>query len=92
MSLSSLYHAVRSRHWDQQTTLQANQEKLGERLLDVFLRTWDLGFTGFGGPPAHLKIIHQRFVEGMGLRGGKKTPWIDENKLCVWSLCVRELY
>ncbi|QDS72017.1 hypothetical protein FKW77_001993 [Venturia effusa] len=51
---------------------------LGERLLDASLRTWDLGFTGFGGPPVHFRIIHQRFVEGMGLRGGKRAPWIDE--------------
>jgi hypothetical protein len=58
MSLSSLNNAVRTDHRDQQTALQANQEKLGERLLDVFLRTWDLGFTGFTGPPIHFRIIH----------------------------------
>jgi len=91
MSLTSLYNAVRTRHRDQQTALQANQDKLGERLLDVFLRTWDLGFTGFGGPPVHFRIIHQRFVEGMGLRGGKKAPWIDEQTVCI-VLFIFECY
>ncbi|KAL2821438.1 chromate transporter-domain-containing protein [Aspergillus cavernicola] len=40
------------------------------RLLDVFLRTWDLGFTAFGGPPVHFQILHARFVE--------KEKWVDE--------------
>ncbi|KAJ6600720.1 putative chromate ion transporter [Mycena sp. CBHHK59/15] len=47
--------------------------KLFSRLQDVFLRTWDLGFTSFGGPPVHFQILHRRFVDGKG-----KTPWIDE--------------
>ncbi|KAF8536988.1 chromate transporter-domain-containing protein [Trichophaea hybrida] len=47
--------------------------KLFQRFRDVFLRTWDLGFTSFGGPPVHFQILHRRFVDGMG-----KTPWIDE--------------
>ncbi|KAG8732671.1 hypothetical protein FRC11_011655, partial [Ceratobasidium sp. 423] len=42
-------------------------------LWDVLLRTFDLGFTAFGGPPAHFQILHQRFVEGSG-----KSPWITE--------------
>ncbi|KAF8688385.1 Chromate, partial [Rhizoctonia solani] len=33
---------------------------------DVLLRTFDLGFTAFGGPPAHFQILHKRFVEGSG--------------------------
>lgn len=49
------------------------ETKLFPRLRDVFLRTWDLGFTSFGGPPVHFQILHRRFVDGMG-----KTPWIDE--------------
>jgi hypothetical protein len=48
-------------------------KSLSTRLLEVFLRTWDLGFTAFGGPPVHFKIIYNRFVEG---KGGSK--WIDE--------------
>ena len=47
---------------------------LSSRLVDVFLRTWDLGFTAFGGPPVHFQILHQRFVEG---KGGKEK-WVDE--------------
>jgi hypothetical protein len=47
---------------------------LSDRLLDVFLRTWDLGFTAFGGPPVHFQILHQRFVEG---KSGKER-WVDE--------------
>jgi hypothetical protein len=50
------------------------RKELLTRLLDVFLRTWDLGFTAFGGPPVHFQILHQRFVEG---RGGKEK-WVDE--------------
>lgn len=47
---------------------------LPTRLLDVFLRTWDLGFTAFGGPPVHFQILHSRFVEGKG----DKEKWVDE--------------
>ncbi|CAG8031829.1 unnamed protein product [Penicillium nalgiovense] len=47
---------------------------LPSRLLDVFLRTWDLGFTAFGGPPVHFQILHSRFVEGKG----DKEKWVDE--------------
>ncbi|CAE6443169.1 unnamed protein product [Rhizoctonia solani] len=42
-------------------------------LWDVLLRTFDLGFTAFGGPPAHFQILHQRFVEG-----NRKPPLINE--------------
>ncbi|KAF9472949.1 hypothetical protein BDN70DRAFT_867884 [Pholiota conissans] len=52
---------------------QANTSRLAARLSDVFSRTFDLGFTAFGGPPVHFQIFHQRFVNGQG-----KTPWIDE--------------
>jgi hypothetical protein len=47
---------------------------LYSRLIDVFSRTWDLGFTAFGGPPVHFRIFHQRFVEGKG----RKPTWVDE--------------
>ncbi|KIM34990.1 hypothetical protein M413DRAFT_32846 [Hebeloma cylindrosporum] len=49
------------------------QSQLSKRLLDVFWRTFDLGFTAFGGPPVHYQIFHRRFVDGLG-----KIPWIDE--------------
>lgn len=44
------------------------------RLANVFVRTWDLGFTAFGGPPVHFRIMYQRFVEG---KGGKQK-WVNE--------------
>lgn len=50
------------------------ENPLSGRLLDVFLRTWDLGFTAFGGPPVHFQILHSRFVEGKG----DKEKWVDE--------------
>ncbi|THZ09074.1 chromate ion transporter-like protein [Aureobasidium pullulans] len=43
------------------------------RLADVFLRTWDLGFTAFGGPPVHFQILHQRFVDSKGF-----APWVND--------------
>ncbi|KAK6513602.1 hypothetical protein TWF506_008039 [Arthrobotrys conoides] len=70
----SALHDLRRRTRNQTTPFQANNKSLPNRLLDVFLRTWDLGFTAFGGPPVHFQILHQRFVEG---RGGKQK-WVDE--------------
>ncbi|KAF8812271.1 hypothetical protein BYT27DRAFT_6412202 [Phlegmacium glaucopus] len=52
---------------------QANTSKLTSRLSDVFLRTYDLGFTAFGGPPVHFQILHRRFVDSVG-----KPAWLDE--------------
>ncbi|KAF2432774.1 chromate transporter [Tothia fuscella] len=74
MPLLDLYRAVRDASRDERTALKANQSSLGVRLFDVFLRTWDLGFTAFGGPPVHFQTFHQRFVEGRH----NKAPWIDE--------------
>lgn len=74
MPLSDIFHTVREYARDNQNAYTANTEKLLWRLGEVFLRTWDLGFTAFGGPPVHFQIEHQRFVEG---KGGK-APWIDE--------------
>lgn len=56
------------------TSPSGDSSSLAERLIDVFIRTWDLGFTAFGGPPVHFQIMHQRFVEG---KGGKQK-WVDE--------------
>jgi hypothetical protein len=71
--ISSLRDHTRTRR---NASLQPNTEKLGWRLAEVFARTWDLGFTAFGGPPVHFQILHRRFVEGVGFGGGSK--WIDE--------------
>jgi len=61
--------------------LQANTEKIQWRLVEVFTRMWDLGFTAFGGPPVHFQILHRRFVEGMGFQGGSK--WLDEQTVSM---------
>lgn len=71
--LSSLRDIARNAR-DSSTFPQVNRERLPNRIADVFFRTWDLGFTAFGGPPVHFQILHQRFVEG---RGGKEK-WVDE--------------
>lgn len=74
MPLGDLYRAVRDHTRDDRNTYKANDKSLLFRLADVFSRTWDLGFTAFGGPPVHFHIEHQRFVEG---KGGK-AAWVDE--------------
>ncbi|KAK9327237.1 hypothetical protein V1520DRAFT_62228 [Lipomyces starkeyi] len=68
MPLLYLIRTLREQTHDPRNAFQANNEKLAWRIGDVFARTWDLGFTTFGGPPVHFQILHQRFVEG---RGGK---------------------
>lgn len=70
-NLSGLKSLIR-RHQSRRTARTETDSLLG-RLLDVFLRTWDLGFTAFGGPPVHFGIFHKRFVEGTI---GEK--WVDE--------------
>ena len=70
MPLVDIYHVLR----DSSRRQQSHQEKLRDRLLDVFHRTWDLGFTAFGGPNVHFQIFFRRFVD----TSGAKTPWIDE--------------
>jgi len=78
-NLSAL-RALNRRMRDAADSPQANNKGLPNRLVDVFVRTWDLGFTAFGGPPVHFQILHQRFVEG---RGGKEK-WVDEQTVsCV---------
>lgn len=62
------------RRHDESRQNNRNENSLARRLIDVFLRTWDLGFTAFGGPPVHFQILHARFVEG---KGGKEK-WVDE--------------
>ena len=70
-----------STHDNPNTQHAANSSDLYTRLLDVFLRTFDLGFTSFGGPNVHFQIFHRRFVDGLG-----KKPWIDEQTVSM--LCV----
>ncbi|KAH7047305.1 putative chromate ion transporter [Macrophomina phaseolina] len=69
-ALRALAHQAR----EQSTSPHGNHKTLPNRLADVLVRTWDLGFTSFGGPAVHFQILHQRFVAG---RGGKQK-WVDE--------------
>ena len=78
MPLLDLYRVVRDYSRDHRNSLKANRSSLPQRLFDVFLRVWDLGFTAFGGPPVHFQIIHRRFVDG---KGGY-APWLDEQTVC----------
>jgi hypothetical protein len=64
---------------DTNNACKPNTNHLLFRLADVFLRTWDLGFTAFGGPPVHFQILHQRFVES---RNGH-AKWVDEQTVCL---------
>lgn len=59
---------------------KANTASLPTRIASVVSRTWDLGFTAFGGPPVHFQILHQRFVQGLSARNSaaKYPPWLDE--------------
>ncbi|KAI5262340.1 chromate ion transporter-like protein [Aureobasidium subglaciale] len=61
-SFRSVYEYQR----DETNACKPNTQHLLFRLADVFMRTWDLGFTAFGGPPVHFQILHQRFVESQG--------------------------
>ncbi|RMZ92558.1 hypothetical protein DV736_g222, partial [Chaetothyriales sp. CBS 134916] len=72
-----LLHAVRDYSRDESNAYVANTNKFLLRLGDVLSRTWDLGFTAFGGPPVHFQIQHRRFVQGTHGR----IPWIDERVL-----------
>lgn len=92
MSLQSLIGSLRrlrpsSTPHEPSSDVRGNNDTLADRLLDVFFRMWDLGFTSFGGPPVHFQILHRRFVEGKGVAGRK---WLDEqavsNFLCMTVL------
>jgi hypothetical protein len=97
MSLLSNVRAIRAYSRDSDNAYTANTGKFVARMGDVLARTWDLGFTAFGGPPVHFQIMHRRFVEGTHGR----TPWIDErvvssvvavNRTAWPELCVKYMY
>ncbi|XPS71388.1 hypothetical protein M3J09_003577 [Ascochyta lentis] len=87
MPFQSIIGSLRARARAQRSaSLQANTSKLQWRLTEVFIRTWDLGFTAFGGPPVHFQILHRRFVEGSGYGGGSK--WVDEQTYQeIFAIC-----
>ena len=43
-----------------------------EAIKDVILSFWPLGLVAFGGPTAHVAILHERFVE--------KKKWLDDER------------
>lgn len=53
---------------------QANTDPLIQRLHEVFIRTWDLGLTGFGGPAAQFLTFRRRFAES----SDQRKPWVNE--------------
>lgn len=81
-NLARLRSLAASRRRDE--AAYADGHTLLARLADCSIRTWDLGFTAFGGPPVHFKIFHQRFVEG---RNGKEK-WVDEQTVSHSSALV----
>ena len=81
MPLADLYRVLR----DSTRNRPGHQGKLRDRLLDVFLRTWDLGFTAFGGPNVHFQIFYRRFVD----TSGAKAPWVDEQTVSDPTLDIR---
>lgn len=83
MPLRSAFRAVRDYSRDQNNAYLANTDKFFWRMGDVITRTWDLGFTAFGGPPVHFQIEHRRFVQGTHGR----IPWIDEQVVSRASFC-----
>jgi hypothetical protein len=85
MTLFSIISSLRAQARAQRSDAQPADSKLALRLSEVFRRTWDLGFTAFGGPPVHFQILHRRFVEGLGFQGGSK--WIDEQTVSS-TVCV----
>ncbi|KAL4783888.1 putative chromate ion transporter [Aspergillus varians] len=64
-----------SRRLQRHNSSELNGRKtLASRLSDVFLRTWHLGLTSFGGLAVNLQTLHAKFVEG---KGGQER-WVDE--------------
>lgn len=80
MPISSIIGSLR-RSRRASPSLQPNTSKVQWRLVEIFARMWDLGFTAFGGPPVHFQILHRRFVEGVGFQGG--TKWLDEQTVSI---------
>ena len=65
-STSSFLEAIRPSHSSHRSS--SHDPPLLQRLLTVFLATFDLGFTSFGGPAVHFQIFRRRFVEGISTR------------------------
>ena len=72
---------------DAANALKPNNHGFFFRLSDSISRTWDLGFTAFGGPPVLFQIVHRRFVEGKG----DLVPWVDEQTVRCSEDCRRLL-
>lgn len=80
---SSFSHvSLREYQHDKDNDTKPNTSGLLFRLADVFTRTWNLGFTAFGGPPVHFGILHRRFVETQG----GKTKWFDEQTVSLTQI------
>ncbi|KAI1116402.1 chromate transporter-domain-containing protein [Nemania sp. NC0429] len=54
-------------HWLSQNERLAKARRRAWRVVEA---SWHLGFTSFGGPPVHFKILYDKYVTKLG--------WIDE--------------
>jgi chromate transport protein ChrA len=77
--------SIRQYQRDKGNSCKPNRSSLGFRLFDVFLRTWHLGLTSFGGPPVHYTIIHRKFVEDED----DYAPWVDERTVSIGTLSLK---
>ncbi|KAK0385318.1 hypothetical protein NLU13_7794 [Sarocladium strictum] len=60
--------------------LEGRFAKTRSRLWDTVRHNWHLGFTAFGGPPVHFKILYDKFHV--------KLHWIDEQMYQeLFSVC-----
>ena len=80
----NVFRTIRNRSHHRYAAYQGNTDSLLWRLADVTYRTWDLGFTAFGGPPVHFQIWRRRFVEA---KGG--SAWVDEQTVSFFVMAKR---
>lgn len=74
------------KRWDPGTWLEELLDlgNLGPRFWNVVKENWYLGFTSFGGPPVHFKIVKFSFLSQCPRRRGEKkkavTNWYEKQK------------
>lgn len=57
MVLSSIYKALRRLNRRDEGPQAQKEGNLAWKLWDTLEKNWYLGFTSFGGPPVHFKIV-----------------------------------
>jgi hypothetical protein len=56
---------------------------IGERFWNTVRQNWYLGFTSFGGPPVHFKIVSIDSMSGKGARGAYRIVRSDPDRIDV---------